>query len=67
MIEQKIRALRATITDQMGKIADLQDLLIAALPYVEGAQDEPEASEVGKARARTLATNIRRTIEAMKG
>lgn len=47
--------------------AIMRDLLIAALPYVEGAQDEPEASEAGKARARTLATNIRRTIEAMNG
>lgn len=67
MSEQKIRALRATITDQMGQISDLQELLIAALPYVEAGQDEPEATEAGKARARKLAANIRVAVEAMNG
>lgn len=47
--------------------AILRDLIIEALPYVEAAQDEPEHTAAGKARARKLATRIRATVEAMKG
>lgn len=58
---RKVRALRQTITHQIGQIEDLRDLLALALPYVEEAASDPAHKPEP---VKVLAARIRAAVES---